>query len=103
MPYLAQLGLPYASGSDTSRDAAIAAASFVCAQGRLVLAYIRQRGSATQREASEGLGIGRPSCCARFRALELCGAIAKTSARRQACAVYVPLDRGALNPGVERW
>lgn len=81
---------PYARGSETSRDAAIRAQSFVGEQGATVYAWILEQGlhGATQKEAERALGIGRPSLCARFRALEQTSAILKTGERRGGCVVY---------------
>lgn len=94
MPYT-QHGLPFASGSDTSLDAAIAAHGFVGEQGARVLAWVQARGAfgATQKEAEAALGIGRPSLCARFLALELIGALRNTRAKRDKCAVYTAAER----------
>lgn len=93
MPYLDTQGqLPYQSGSDTSHDAAVRARDYVGKQGADVLAWIGTRGryGATQKEAEAALGIGRPSLCARFRALEQAGELEKkTTERRGGCAVYV--------------
>lgn len=81
---------PYQPGSDTSKDAAERARAFVGQQGDRVLAWIRSVGEhgATQKEAAQALKIGRPSLCARFRALEQLKAITKTTARRGGCVVY---------------
>jgi hypothetical protein len=81
--------LPFASGSDTSEAAARRAAKFVGKQGAAVLAWIAScpHGS-TQPEAAAALGIGRPSACARFHALEQRGEIVKTDERRSGCVVY---------------
>lgn len=93
MPYAlpTQAELPYAAGSDTSRDAALQARHFVGRQGLQVLVWFEQRGAegGTQRECAEALSLGRPSVCARVRALEQHGALVKTTARRAACSVYV--------------
>lgn len=82
--------LPFQSGSETSRDAALKALRFVGDQGVTVLDYIRECGrfGVTQKEAAEELHIGRPSICARFNALEKSGEIVKTTERRSGCAVY---------------
>ncbi len=92
MPYLdpASYELPFASNSDTSHDAAVRARDFVGVQGETVAAWFTAQGDhgGTQREASEALGIGRPSTAARCHALEQHGRIAKTTARRDGCAVY---------------
>jgi hypothetical protein len=97
MPYVDPINrdLPFQSGSETSHDAAIHAKDFVGDQGLTVLAWIRRRGDfgATQKEASAALGIGRPSLCARFRALEQAGSISKTTSRRCGCAVYQATER----------
>lgn len=93
MPYAdpANRELPFQSGSDTSHDAALRAQSFVGRQGVKVLLWFEGRGErgGTQKEAAEGLGIGRPSVCARVNALEQQGRLIKTSARRAGCSVYV--------------
>lgn len=91
MPYLdAARELPFQSGSDTSREAALAAKQFVGQQGVAVLKAIADCGpaGATQKEISAALGIGRPSICARFNALEQSWRIVKTAHRRNGCAVY---------------
>lgn len=90
MPYIETR--PYAAQSDTSRDAALRAKAFVYRQGLEVYRYLASCGSrgATQKEVSAALGIGRPSCCARFKALEDAGAIRKVEySRRDGCTVYV--------------
>jgi len=83
--------LPYQSRSDTSKDAAQAAAKFVGRQGEAVYGWFVLRGltGGTQRECREALGIGRPSVAARVHALECCGRLVKTAARRDGCAVYL--------------
>jgi len=93
MPYT-QSALPWAPGSETSHDAAIAAQAFVGRQGARVLEAIRSTGShgMTQRECAIGLDIGRPSICARVRALEQAGSIRKTDQRRGGCVVYVAVS-----------
>lgn len=82
--------LPFASGSDTSEEAATAAGRFVGRQGQQVLAWLRTRGAygATQTEACQALPLSRPSACARFHALEQQGSIKKTAVRRGGCGVY---------------
>jgi hypothetical protein len=84
------VSVPYQRGSATSKAAAERARSFVGEQGAIVLTWIRQRGErgATQKEAEFHLGLGRPSLCARFRALEQVHAILKTGDRRDGCRVY---------------
>lgn len=92
MPYLDPVNraLPFQSGSDTSRDAAVRAAKFIGQQGLDVLAWFEARGpqGGTQKECAAALDIGRPSICARVRALEEAGRVRKTEARRGGCAVY---------------
>jgi len=82
--------LPFQSHSDTSREAAIAARSFAGHQSLTIRAWFRSQGrtGGTQREASDQLGIGRPSICARTRELETAGVLVKTASRRAGCAVY---------------
>lgn len=89
MPYT-QDGLPFQSNSTTSREAALRAVKFVGEQGVTVLDFIRDRGTwgATQKEACDELRIGRPSMCARFRALEQSGEIVKVAETRDYCRVY---------------
>jgi hypothetical protein len=55
-----------------------------------VLAYILGCGArgSTQKEAADGLFLGRPSICARFHALEQAGRIVKLAETRDRCAVY---------------
>ena len=90
MPYTADI--PWATGSPTSYEAALAAKKFVSRQGLDVYRWLKWRGAygGTQREACEQVpGLSRPSACARFRGLEQAGAIRRTSMRREACACYV--------------
>jgi hypothetical protein len=99
MPYLDVLtqALPFQSGSDTSRDAAIRAQRFVSKQGMDVLAWFRSRGAygGTQKEACAALpSISRASMCARVNALEKTGSLIKSvSERREGCAVYLVTER----------
>lgn len=81
---------PYQRSSETSKAAAIKAEPFIAAQGRTVSAWIGRQGErgGTQKEAAAALGIGRPSLCGRFRALELTSRILKTGERRGGCRVY---------------
>src|SRR5689334_14322653 len=99
MPYLdsANRELPFQSGSDTSRDAAVRAQRYVGEQGIRVLPWFIERGDhgGTQREAHEALGIERSSICARVNALEAVGNLVKTERRRGGCAVYVSRQLGA--------
>lgn len=89
MPYLSQTyDLPFQSHSDTSREAAVRAAKFVGVQGEQVFRWLAERRNGTQKECSQALGIGRPSCCARFRALEAAGRIVKVRERRDGCQAY---------------
>lgn len=89
MPYLnTDPSLPFASGSDTSRDAAIAARKFVGQQGRTVLAWFQSVQDGTQRECSEALNISRASMAARVNALETLGQLRRTDRRRAACTCY---------------
>jgi hypothetical protein len=88
----AQHELPYRYGSSTSEAAARAAERFVGPQGIEVWFWLRAQGArgGTQREASTALGLGRPSVCARFHALEQRGEIRKVAGTtRERCAVYV--------------
>lgn len=88
---------PFQRGSDTSKEAAVKALAFVAEQGWKVLAWIEAQGEhgATQKEAEAALDIGRPSLCARFRALEQTSMILKTGKRRQGCRVYRVMRREA--------
>ena len=91
MPYADVLTpeLPWASGSETSHDAAVRARDFVGPQGAAVLAVIADSGGLTQKEIAARGGWGRPSVCALVRALELAGDIEKVPGlRRDGCAVY---------------
>jgi hypothetical protein len=93
MPYLAsdRHELPYASESDTSRDAAVKAQRFVAKQGIEVLGWFMQCGErgGTQKECHMETGIERSSICARVNALEKVGNLVKTEERRGGCAVYL--------------
>lgn len=73
--------LPWTSGSDTSHEAAVQAKDFVGPQGEAVLAWFRSRRDGTQKEAAAALGMGRASICARVRALEMAGALVKTTTK----------------------
>ena len=91
MPYLhTDLNLPFQSESDTSKDAAQLAERFVGPQGERVYDVILRCGSCgvTQKELAVDLNMGRPSICARVRALELAGRVVKTARRRSGCCVY---------------
>lgn len=92
MPYIlpASYELPFQSGSDTSRDAAVKAAAFIGPQGETVLAWFRKRGrhGGTQKEAATALGIARASIAARVNALEKAGQLVKWTGRRDGCAIY---------------
>ena len=89
MPYT-RSGVAFATGSDTSYEAALKAQPFVSQQGMEVYRWLQRRTEhgGTQKEAEQLLCIGRPSICARFKALEDAGAIGKTDERRLGCAVY---------------
>lgn len=90
MPYAdpANQALPFASGSDTSHDAAVTMRVHHGAQSLAVLGLFLSGNAWTQREIAARLGIGRPSVCARVRELEQAGRIVKTAERRESCAVY---------------
>lgn len=92
MPYMlpASYELPFHSGSDTSRDAAIRAQQFVGPQGETVLAWFRTRGrqGGTQKEAAAALDMERSSIAARVHALEKAGQLLKWTGRRDGCAIY---------------
>lgn len=92
MPYLdASYSLPFASGSDTSHAAAVRSRHFIGQQGEDVWRFVAICGArgATQKEIAASLQLGRPSVCARTRALELAGRLVKTTQRRAGCAVYL--------------
>ena len=80
--------------SETSREAAVRARSFVGPQGEQVYAVIEYWSDdpgygITQPELAERLSLGRPSVCARVRALELAGRIEKIpGVKRDGCAAY---------------
>lgn len=95
MPDTAQGQLPYAPQSETSLEAAKRADRFVWQQGLRVLHFLQGAGAcgATQKEIAHALAIGRPSVCARVRALETHGRVWKTTARRGHCAVYLAVGR----------
>ncbi len=92
MPYVDVLTpeLPFQSGSDTSREAAVKARDFVGPQGEQVLAWFRSRGvdGGTMKEAEKEIPMQRASVCARVSALEKRGDLMKTTERRNKCAVY---------------
>ena len=90
MPYT-RAGIAFAAGSDTSYEAGIRAHQFVQAQGIAVYRWVKSRGAygSTQKEAEAALHMGRPSLCARFKALEEVQAIRKTEQRRAGCTAYV--------------
>lgn len=83
-------GVPFASGSETSYEAALHAKTFIGEQGVRVFRWLKSRGEygGTQREAEADIRISRQSLCARFKALEDAGAIRKTRVKRAACVVY---------------
>lgn len=82
--------VPYQRSSQTSRDAAKRAQSFVGQQGERVALWYAELGrtGATQKQASEALRISRASICARVNALERAGRLVKTARRIDGCAVY---------------
>lgn len=82
--------VPYQRKSATSKAAAIKAKSFIGEQGKRVLSWFQQQGvsGATQRQASEALGISRASMCARVNALESAGQLVKTARRQDGCQIY---------------
>jgi hypothetical protein len=90
VPYTADI--PWATGSPTSFEAALAAKKFVSRQGLEVYRWLKWRGTwgGTQREASEQVpGLSRQSACARFKALEDVKEIRCDKHRkRNGCAVY---------------
>jgi len=93
MPYLhpATHELPFASDSDTSRDAARTAERFIGPQGRAVLRYVLEcepEYGATQKEIAWGLQMARASVAARVHALEQQGRLVKSGPRRSGCNVY---------------
>ena len=101
MPYTRH-GEPFAAQSDTSYEAALKARKFVAAQGLRVWRWLRYTClvcGGTQKEAAEALCMGRPSLCARFKALEDAGAILKTTYRRSGCAVYIVCVRDQPTQG----
>lgn len=81
---------PYQAGSDTSREAALAAKRFIGQQGIAVLEFFARMADygATQKEASSVLEISRASMAARVNALERAGRLLKTGRRRGKCEVY---------------
>ena len=88
--YPANYELPFQSGSDTSRSAAVRAQRFVGKQGIEVLAWFVERGEfgGTQKECARALDMERASVCARVNALEKVGNVRKTTERRAGCFVY---------------
>jgi hypothetical protein len=95
MPYLdVNQQLPFQSGSETSREAAVRARSFVGPQGEQVYAVIAKWSwdpgyGRTQKEIAEAEGLPRASVCARVRALEQQGRIEKIpGVKRDGCAAY---------------
>ena len=99
MPYLspADETLPYQSGSDTSRDAAIQAQDGADRQRERVYAYILGFGDGhgvTQKEAERFFlanppAVVRAALCPRFHELERAGKIEKLDGvRREGCAAY---------------
>ena len=90
MPYIADI--PWAKGSPTSYEAALAAKKFISRQGLEVYRWLVWRGAygGTQKEDVDQVpGLSRPSACARFKALEDAKEIRKTSMRRAGCSAYV--------------
>ena len=87
MPYTH--GLPFASQSETSREAAVRASKWVGKQGELVYAWLAgQTDGGTQKECSAALGLVRHAVAPRFHALEQAGRIQKTPQRRGGCQCY---------------
>lgn len=87
-------GTPYQRGSATSKAAAASAQTWAGAQAERVYRWVADQGErgGTQKECDAALGIGRPSCCARFRALEQTHRLMKTHAKRDGCYAYVAME-----------
>lgn len=92
MPYAApaQRELPYASGSDTSHDAAVVAGAFSELQRDRYLRWLQSRGEfgGTDGEAEKQLAMRRSSVCARRNELMKDGRIVKAARRRNGCQVW---------------
>lgn len=92
MAYLdsAHQQLPFISGSDTSRDAALAIAPSATTQRARYAQWLASRGDfgGTDKEAALQLEMGRATLCPRRRELEKDGLVVKTVRRRGGCAVY---------------
>ncbi len=90
MPYAdpAAQQLPFASGSDTSHDAAVAARRFAGSQRERLLQFYVQRGrvGATDSEACAAVGLSRSSCCARRAGLMHDGLVVRLDGARRAGA-----------------
>jgi hypothetical protein len=92
MPYLdVHQQIPFASGSESSRETAVAMRDFIGPQGERVYARIAAYplNGQTQKEIASALDLGRASVCARVRALEQAGRIVKIpDLRRGGCCCY---------------
>lgn len=90
MPFLdsAQQAFPWQSGSDTSRDAAVAAQGFGPRQREQYWDWLERRGElgGTDAEAAAALGFPRSSICPRRN--ELKARILDTGLRRGGCTVW---------------
>jgi hypothetical protein len=92
MPYAdtAQARLPYASGSETSRDAAIRALAFAETQEARYFRWLSQRDQGgTDAEAEREIPMKRQSVCARRNELVNRGLVINTGLRRGHCAVWM--------------
>lgn len=92
MPYAdpANQRLPFASSSDTSHDAAVAARTTAPDQRARYFSWLASCGVAggTDAEAETALTMRRSSICARRNELMTDGKVVKTDARRSGCAVW---------------
>lgn len=92
MPYLqsSTYELPFQSGSETSRDAAIAIEPVAETQRERYFAFVALAGTQgrTDAEAESWLRMRRSSVCARRNELMKAGRIVQTDRRRKGCTVY---------------
>lgn len=91
MPYLdsASYELPFQSGSDTSRAAAVAMRETASTQRERYYQWLADRvQGGTDGEAEVELAMRRSSVCARRNELMKAGRVLKTDWRRVGCAVW---------------
>lgn len=91
MPYASvNRELPFASGSDTSHEAAVQAESFAANQRTRYFIWLLSKGTygGTDAEAEVELSMRRSSVCARRNELKAKGSVFNSGVRRGGCTAW---------------